>query len=67
MAWIPQTTERHAELLSLFVALPGVHVNLVADANLAVLAIEHGLALYSTDGDFARFTELRWINPLSSR
>lgn len=28
------------------------------------VAIEHGLILCSTDGDFARFPELRWENPL---
>jgi len=32
---------------------------------LAALAVEHGLTLYSTDTDFARFRELRWENPLS--
>jgi hypothetical protein len=31
---------------------------------LAALAIENGLTLYSTDTDFARFTDLRWENPL---
>jgi hypothetical protein len=39
-AWIPQPTKRHAELLGEFLALPGVHANLVADAHLA--ALEHG-------------------------
>jgi len=38
---------------------------LVPDAHLAALAIEHGLTLCSTDGDFARFPELRWLNPLA--
>jgi predicted nucleic acid-binding protein len=47
-------------------ALPGVHGNLVPDAHLAVLAVEHGLTLCSTDGDFARFQRLRWLNPISS-
>ncbi|MFL5267181.1 MAG: type II toxin-antitoxin system VapC family toxin [Stellaceae bacterium] len=63
-AWIPEPTERHAELLSTLFALPGVHANLVPDAHLAALAIEHGLALCSTDGDFGRFPDLRWLNPL---
>jgi predicted nucleic acid-binding protein len=36
----------------------------VPDAHLAALAVEHGLTLCSTDGDFARFKNLRWINPL---
>jgi predicted nucleic acid-binding protein len=34
-------------------------------AHLAALALEHGLTLCSTDGDFARFPALRWINPLA--
>ena len=39
--------------------------NLVTDAHLAALAIEHGCKLVSTDSDFARFPKLKWINPLS--
>jgi predicted nucleic acid-binding protein len=31
---------------------------------LAALAIEHGLTLSSADTDFARFTDLRWEDPL---
>ena len=64
-AWIPQPTERHAEVLGELLALPGVRGNLVPDAHLAALAIEHGLTLCSTDGDFARFPRLHWVNPLS--
>jgi uncharacterized protein len=63
--WVPQPTERHAELLGPLLALPGVRANLVHDAHLAALAIEHGLILCSTDGDFARFPGLRWQNPLA--
>ncbi len=66
-AWIPQPTERHADLLGELLALPGVHSNLVPDADLAALAIEHGLTLCSTDGDFARFRALRWLNPIAAR
>jgi predicted nucleic acid-binding protein len=40
---------------------------LVPDAHLAALAIEHGLILQSTDGDFARFPGLKWENPLAAR
>jgi toxin-antitoxin system PIN domain toxin len=64
-AWIPQPTERHADLLDELLALPGVHANLVPDAHLAALAMEHGLTLCSTDGDFARFPSLRLSNPLA--
>ena len=63
-AWIPQPGERHVEILASLLADPGVRANLVPDAHLAALAIEHGLLLHSTDGDFARFQGLRWSNPL---
>ncbi len=64
-AWIPQPADRHAELLGGLLAVPGVHANLVPDAHLAALAMEHGLTLCSTDSDIARFPGLRWMNPLS--
>lgn len=63
--WIPQPTERHTQVLGSLLSQPGVHGNLVSDAHLAALAIEHGLTLCSTDGDFARFRELKWLNPLA--
>lgn len=65
-AWIPQPGERHAELLGELLGLLGSHANLVPDAHLAALALEHGLTLCSTDGDFARFPRLRWMNPLNA-
>ncbi len=64
-AWVPEPTERHAELLGELLALPGVHGNLVPDADLAALAIEHGLTLCSADADFARFPGLSLLNPLA--
>jgi uncharacterized protein len=48
------------------VLLPGIRGDLVPDAHLAALAIEHALILCSTGGDFARFPDLRWHNPLAS-
>ena len=38
--------------------------NLVSDAHLAALAVEHNCTLCSTDADFARFKSLKWMNPL---
>jgi toxin-antitoxin system PIN domain toxin len=64
--WTPGPTERHAAVLADLFALPGLHGSLVPDAHLAALAIEHGLTLCSTDGDFARFPGLNWRNPLAS-
>jgi hypothetical protein len=62
--WIPQPTERHADLLSTLLADAGASGDLVSDAHLAALAIEHGLTICSNDRDFARFRGVRWINPL---
>ncbi len=62
-SWLPTPTDRHREVLSDLI--PGAtRPGLVADAHLAALAIEHGLVLQTTDGDFARFPGLRWQNPL---
>ncbi|PWT91596.1 MAG: VapC toxin family PIN domain ribonuclease [Acidobacteria bacterium] len=63
--WIPQPTERHREILGSLLKTAGTGGNLTPDAHLAALALEHGLILCSTDGDFARFPDLRWENPLS--
>jgi len=63
--WTPNPGERHAELLGEILSQPGIHANRVPDAHLAALAIEHGLTLCSVDGGFARFRNLRWMNPLS--
>lgn len=64
-AWIPQASDRHPEVLAALLQAPGVQANLVQDAHLAALAVEHGLILCSADGDFARFPGLRWENPLA--
>ena len=63
-AWIPGPTERHAEVLGRLMTSYQLRGNLVMDAHLAALAIEHGLTVCSADTDFARFTEIRWENPL---
>lgn len=65
VVWAPPPTERHRHVLGSLLSAPGVEGNLVHDADLAALAIEHGLELCSADGDFARFPGLRWSNPLA--
>ncbi|MGA8428518.1 MAG: type II toxin-antitoxin system VapC family toxin [Candidatus Sulfotelmatobacter sp.] len=65
MVRVPQPTEKHSQVFGEFLLLSGVHSNLVPDAHLAALAVEHGLTLCTTDGDFARFPGLRWLNPLA--
>ena len=63
--WVPQPGERHAEVLGPLLVHAGGRANLVPDAHLAALALEHGLTLCSADRDFARFPGLRWENPLA--
>jgi predicted nucleic acid-binding protein len=65
--WVPGPTEQHAEVLGSLVRKYHLAGNLIPDAHLAAIAIEHGLELYSADTDFARFTEIRWQNPVAIR
>jgi len=54
----------HAGHLRHSVAKAGVVGNLVHDAHIAALALEHGVrALWTLDRDFARFSDLRVRNP----
>jgi toxin-antitoxin system PIN domain toxin len=66
-AWVPLPGTRHTEVLGELLAASFMTSRLVPDAHLAALAIEHGLTLCSTDGDFARFPGLKWENPLAAR
>ncbi|HEY3959649.1 MAG TPA: TA system VapC family ribonuclease toxin [Solirubrobacteraceae bacterium] len=65
VAWVPTPTERHAEILGNLVQRYQLRGNLIPDAQLATLALEHGIEVCSADTDFARFTEIRWRNPLA--
>ena len=64
VVWVPVPTERHHELVASLLANE-TRSDLVMDAHQAALAIEHGLDLCSTDGDFERFSGLRWEKPLA--
>ncbi len=55
---------RHLEILESLIIRYEACGPLVSDAVLAALAIEHGATLASTDRDFSRFSNLRWVNPL---
>ncbi len=63
--WTPEPGPGYAEILLGLVGKYQVRGNLVTDAQLAALAVEYGLTVYSADTDFARFTELNWVNPIS--
>ena len=64
-AWVPTPTENHPAILAELCQPSWMTSRLVPDAHLAALAIEHGLTLCSSDGDFARFKALSWENPLA--
>jgi predicted nucleic acid-binding protein len=64
VAWISQPGPEHARTFGELVTGYELHGHLVPDAQLAALAIEHRIAVCSTDTDFARFRELRRIDPL---
>ena len=59
-----EPTSGHARILRDLLLDVGTGGNLVSDAHLAALAIEHGAELCSADRDFGRFAGLRWTNPL---
>ncbi len=63
-AWVPQPGRGYRQILERLVCDLDLRGNLVSDAALAALALEHGLAVVSADSDFARFPELTWLNPL---
>ncbi len=65
VVWVPSPTDQHAAVLGNLVGKYRPTGNLVPDAHLAALAIEHGAEVITTDTDFARFTEIRWRNPLA--
>ena len=56
---------QHLAILAGLLGRAGVAGNLVTDAHLAALAIEHQAELQSNDTDFGRFAGLRWRNPLA--
>jgi len=63
-AWVPAPGRGHRAILGRLVSDLDLRANLIPDAVLAALCIEHGLEMISADTDFARFTELTWRNPL---
>ena len=54
----------HLDVLTDLLDGPAIGSELVTDAHLAALAIEHQAELHSNDSDFARFSGLRWHNPV---
>jgi uncharacterized protein len=60
---IVSPTPRHGDVLSGLLSQVGAGGNLVNDAHLAALAIEHRAGIVSYDSDFGRFEGVRWETP----
>ncbi|MBI5510443.1 MAG: PIN domain-containing protein [Deltaproteobacteria bacterium] len=67
MVGVLEPGDGHWEILARLLRNHQAHGNLVADAFLAALAIEHGATLCSADQDFSRFAELDWCDPFAPR
>jgi uncharacterized protein len=63
---IPNPGDRYRGILARLILSSVDRANLIPDAQLAALAIENGFVLCSSDRDFAKFSELKWENPLAT-
>jgi uncharacterized protein len=63
-AVVVQPGPRHWDIFAGLCTQAQARGNLVPDAYLAALAIEHGCVFATTDRDYARFPGLRWKHPL---
>ncbi|WP_370331031.1 type II toxin-antitoxin system VapC family toxin [Mycolicibacterium hippocampi] len=64
-AVLVQPSARHADVFSNLLIQVGTGGNLVNDAHLAALAIEHRGSVVTYDHDFGRFDGIRWDTPES--
>lgn len=62
-AIVVEPTVHHATIVRGLLRSVGVGGNLVSDAHLAALAIEHRCGILSFDNDFARFPGVDWALP----
>ena len=62
-AVVVEPTAHHGTILRALLHSVGVGGNLVSDAHLAALAIEHRCGILSFDNDFARFPGVDWTLP----
>lgn len=62
-AWVPEPDDRHLERLRTFLHGVGRGGNVINDAHLAALALQHGATVVTFDTDFARFSGVHTFTP----
>jgi toxin-antitoxin system PIN domain toxin len=63
--WVPVSAgPRHWPLFRELLRKADARGNLVPDAHLAAVAMEHGATVATRDRGFARFPGLRWLDPV---
>jgi hypothetical protein len=66
MATTIEPTSRHVDVLADLLDVVGTAGNLVNDAHMAALSLEHRCEIVSYDADFARFPGVRWRAPAAA-
>ena len=71
-AWLAQPVVQildagahHVEQVLELLQRVGMAGNLVTDAQIAAVAVEHNAVVHTSDADFIRFTGVRWFNPIT--
>ena len=65
-AWLAEPSNNYRTVFTSLIRTHDVRGALITDAQLAALALDHGVPIVSHDGDFARFTSVEWINPFAT-
>lgn len=59
----PYPDDRHLDRMSELLATPGTGGNLVNDAHIAAIALQHEATVITFDNDFGRFPGVKWQQP----
>ena len=65
VAQVLESGPHHLEQVLELLERIGTAGNLVTDAQIAAIALEHNAVVHTSDTDFVRFPGVRWFNPIS--
>ncbi len=66
IAQVLDSGSQYIEQVLKLLEIVGTAGNLVTDAQIAVVALDHGAVVHTSDTDFIRFPGLRWYNPITN-